>query len=88
MPTLSEQGYAKTGGDSWHGIVAIRGTPQPVIDALAKAIQDALLSPDVIEKLANVQHFDSFLGPDAFREKIVQERKTYGEVIRKANIKV
>jgi hypothetical protein len=39
-------------------------------------------------QLANVQHFDSFLSPEAFREKIVQERKTYGDVIRKANIKV
>ncbi len=88
MPTLREQGYAKTGGDSWHGIVAIRDTPQPVVDALSKAIESALKSPDVVEKLANVQHFDSFLAPEAFRDKIVQERKTYGEVIRKANIKV
>jgi hypothetical protein len=39
-------------------------------------------------QLANVQHFDSFLAPDAFREKIVQERKTYGEVIWKAIITV
>ena len=61
MPTLSEQGYAKTGGDFWHGIVANRGTPQPVVDALSKAIEKALKSPDVIEKLANVQHFGSFL---------------------------
>lgn len=88
MPTLREQGYAKTGGDSWHGIVAIRGTPQSVVDTLSKAIERALKSPEVIEKLANVQHFDSYLAPDAFREKIVRERRTYGEVIQKANIKV
>jgi tripartite-type tricarboxylate transporter receptor subunit TctC len=88
MPTLSEQGYAKTGGESWHGIVAIKGTPQLIVDALSMAIDEALKSPDVVEKLANVQHFASFLPPDAFRERILQERKTYGEVIRVANIKV
>lgn len=88
MPTLSEQGYGRTGGESWHGIVAIKGTPQPVVDALSNAIDEALKSPDVVEKLANVQHFPSFLPPEAFREKIVQERKIYGDVIRKADIKL
>jgi tripartite-type tricarboxylate transporter receptor subunit TctC len=88
MATLSEQGYARTGGESWHGIVAIKDTPRPVIDALSNAIGDALKAPDVVDKLAKVQHFDSFLPPDTFRERIAQERKTYGEVIRKAEIKL
>ena len=88
MPTLSEQGYAKTGGDSWHGIVAIKGTPQPVVDTLSSAIEEALKAPDVVEKLANVQHFASFLPPGAFRERIVRERAAYGEVIQKANIRL
>lgn len=88
MATLSEQGYAKTGGESWHGIVAIKGTPQSVVDTLSTAIGDALKAPDVVDKLAKVQHFDSFLPPDAFRERIVQERNTYAEVIRKAGIKL
>jgi tripartite-type tricarboxylate transporter receptor subunit TctC len=88
LPTLSEQGYAKTGGDSWHGILAIRDTPQPVVDALSKAIEEALKSPDVVEKLANVQHFDSYLGPAAFSARIVEERKTYADVIKRAGIKL
>ncbi len=88
LPTLSEQGYAKTGGESWHGIVAIKGTPQPIVDSLSQAIRNSLKSPDVVEKLANVQHFDSFLSPENFRALIGEERNTYGEIIRKANIKV
>lgn len=55
IPTLGEQGYAKTGGESWHGVVAIKDTPQSVVDAFSKAIAEALKSPDVAEKLANVQ---------------------------------
>lgn len=88
LPTLSEQGYGKTGGESWHGIVALKGTPQPVVDTLSKAIEDALKAPDVVEKLANAQHFGSFLPPQAFAAKIVEERRTYAEVIRKADIKL
>jgi tripartite-type tricarboxylate transporter receptor subunit TctC len=88
LPTLSEQGYARTGGDSWHGIVAIKDTPTPIIDALSKAIEEALKSPDVVEKLANVQHFDSYLGPAAFSARIVEERKTYADVIKRAGIKL
>jgi tripartite-type tricarboxylate transporter receptor subunit TctC len=88
LPTLKEQGYGKTGGDSWYGIVAIKGTPQSIVDTLANAIGEALKSQSVIEKLANVQHFDSFLPLNAFADKIVQERASYGEVIRKGNIKI
>ncbi|MCW5733140.1 MAG: tripartite tricarboxylate transporter substrate binding protein [Enhydrobacter sp.] len=88
IPTLKEQGYAKTGGESWHGVVAIKDTPPSVVDALSKAIEGALRSPEVVEKLANVQHFASYLPSEPFREKIVQERKMYGDVIQKANIKV
>ena len=88
LPTLAEQGYGKIGGDSWYGIVAIKGTPEPVVNTLSKAIDTALKAPEVIEKLANVQHFGSYLSPDAFRTKIVQERAAYGDVIRRANIKV
>jgi tripartite-type tricarboxylate transporter receptor subunit TctC len=88
LPTLAEQGYGRTGGESWHGVAAQKGTPQPVVDALSSAIEEALRDPEVVEKLANVQHFGSFLGPQAFRAKIAQERKAYGEVIGRANIKL
>lgn len=88
LPTLAEQGYGKTGGDSWYGIVAIKGTPQPVVDALSKAIDNALKSPDVVEKLANVQHFGSYLAPADFNAKIVAERALYGDIIRRAAIKI
>ncbi len=88
LPTLSEQGYGKMGGESWHGIVAAKGTPQPIVDALSNAIRDALKSPDVVERLGGVQHFDSYLSSADFRALIGRERQTYAEVIRKANIKV
>ena len=88
LPTLGEQGYAKTGGESWHGIAALKGTPRPVVEGLSAAIDEALKSPEVVDRLAAVQHFPTFLPPDAFRDRIVQERRTYGEVIARARIKV
>ncbi len=88
LPTLKEQGYGKTGGDSWYGIVAVKGTSQPIIDTLSRAIDSALKDPEVIEKLAGVQHFGSYLAPDAFRQKILVERQNFGDVIAKGNIKI
>jgi tripartite-type tricarboxylate transporter receptor subunit TctC len=88
LPTLKEQGYGKSGGDSWYGIVAHSGTPPAVVDALSNAMAEAHKSPDVIAKLASVQHFSSYLAPAAFREKILQERASYAELVRKAHIKV
>jgi len=88
LPTLKEQGYGKTGGDSWYGIVAVKGTPQPIVDTLSNAIDEALKTPEVIEKLASVQHFGTYLSPAAFREKIAVERKNFGDVIAKGGIKI
>jgi tripartite-type tricarboxylate transporter receptor subunit TctC len=88
LPTLREQGYGKTGGDSWYGIVAVKGTPQSIVDTLSKGIDEALKSPDVVEKLASVQHFGSYLTPQDFREKIVVERKNFGEAIARGGIKI
>jgi tripartite-type tricarboxylate transporter receptor subunit TctC len=88
IPTLREQGYGKIGGDGWYGILAPKGTPQPIIDKLDKAIAQAAALPEVNEKLATSGNFPSYLGPAAFKETIAREAKSFGEVIKTANIKV
>ena len=38
----------------WHGLYAPKGTPKPVIDKLAAALQGALKDQKVIERLADL----------------------------------
>ena len=88
IPTLKEQGLGKIGGDAWYGILAAKGTPQMAIDKLAKAIGEAVKDPALNEKLVTSGNYASFQDAAAFGATIERERASFGEIIKKADIKV
>jgi tripartite-type tricarboxylate transporter receptor subunit TctC len=88
IPTLREQGLGKIGGDAWYGILAARGTPQPIVDKMSKAIGDACRIPEVTEKLVPTGNYPSYLDSAAFAAVIERERVSFGDVIKKADIKI
>ena len=51
VPTLAEQGYAEAQVMPWFGIAVPAGTPAPIVDRISKALDTALASPDVQNKL-------------------------------------
>jgi tripartite-type tricarboxylate transporter receptor subunit TctC len=51
MPTMAEQGFAEAQVTPWFGIVVPSGTPQPIVDRISKALEAALATPDVQQKL-------------------------------------
>ena len=88
IPTLRETGYGKQGGESWYGVLAPAGTPAPVVAKLSKAIEQALKSPDVLDKLDKGGAKPTYLDSAAMRAQIDMESKYFGDVIKRANIKV
>lgn len=51
VPTMAEQGFAEAQVTPWFGIVVPAGTPQPVVDRISKALEAALATPEVRQKL-------------------------------------
>jgi tripartite-type tricarboxylate transporter receptor subunit TctC len=51
VPTMAEQGYPGAQVTPWFGIVVPAGTPGPIVDRISKALDTALASPDVQNKL-------------------------------------
>jgi len=88
IPTLKEQGLGKIGGDAWYGILAAKGTPQVAIDKLARAIGEAVKDPALNEKLVTSGNYASYQDPATFGATIERERASFGEIIKKADIKV
>src|SRR5262245_49789550 len=88
IPTLKETGYGKEGGESWYGILAPAGTPQAIVEKMAKAIEDALKSPDVLDKLDKGGAKPTYLGPAAMRVQITKESAMFGDIIKRADIKM
>ncbi|HYX02111.1 MAG TPA: tripartite tricarboxylate transporter substrate binding protein [Reyranella sp.] len=87
IPTLKETGYGKEGGESWYGILAPAGTPQPVVDKMAKAIEEALKSPEVLDKLDKGGAKPTFLGPTDMRAQVTKESAMFADIIRRADVK-
>jgi tripartite-type tricarboxylate transporter receptor subunit TctC len=88
IPTLREQGYGKIGGDAWYGILAPKGTPQAIVDKMGKAVGEAAKMPDINEKLVSSGNYPSYLDSAALRDTIARETQSFGEIIKKADIKI
>jgi len=88
VPTLKEQGLGKIGGDAWYGILAARGTPQVAIDKLSRAIGEAVKDPVLNEKLVASGNYASYQDSVTFAATIERERVSFGEIIKKADIKI
>jgi tripartite-type tricarboxylate transporter receptor subunit TctC len=78
----------KIGGDAWYGILAAKGTPQIAIDKLSRAIGEACQDAAVNEKLVTSGNYASYLDQAALGATIERERVSFGEIIKKADIKV
>jgi tripartite-type tricarboxylate transporter receptor subunit TctC len=51
VPTLAEQGFGEAQVTPWFGIVVPAGTPEPIVARISQALEAALASPEVREKL-------------------------------------
>ena len=86
VPAVSEllPGFDLT---PWNGLLAPAGTPQSVIDVLAKAVSEVAKEPAVIERL-NTLGIDPRGSSSAdFVEVIKKEQQVYDEAIEAAGLK-
>ena len=86
IPTLKETGYGKMGGESWYGILAPAGTPPAIVDKMAKAIEEAMNSPDVLDRLDKSGAKPTYLGPAAMRAQATRESAMFADIIKRANV--
>lgn len=85
VPTYKEKGWDVV-RYQWRGIMAKTGTPKPVIDRLASAIQKAQQTQEWKTYLARVSQLDGFQGPDAFRAQLAQDVKETEAVKKKLGL--
>jgi len=88
VPTLEEVGIKNAESDTFQGIFVVAGTPQPVIDRLAKELTTILASPDIKEKFVKIGLPVVAEGPAAFRARVQREVPMYKEIIDKAGLKI
>ena len=87
-PSLEELGIRDAVSDTFQGIYAPGGTPQPIIDRLVKELSAILSRDDVREKFTKAGLPVVAEGPDMFRARIAREVPMYKEIIDQAGLKI
>jgi tripartite-type tricarboxylate transporter receptor subunit TctC len=89
LPTAAESGLPGFGITVWFGMYAPKGTPKPVIDKLAAALQKALQDPEVKNRLAASGAETVALDrarPEALRAFLATEIDKWVPLIKKAGV--
>ena len=86
VPTMAEQGFAEAPVTPWFGIVAPVATPQPVVERISKALEAALATAEVRQKL-DVAGCEPKSAPlAAFADIIKSDVGLWAKVVKEAGI--
>jgi tripartite-type tricarboxylate transporter receptor subunit TctC len=87
LPTMVEAGVPDCESVLWFGISAPAGTPQPIIDKLSRAANEALKS-DEVTKALQAQTVAAMGGtPEQFRKHMAAEQKRWTDVVNAAGLR-
>ena len=88
VPTVSESGFSGYEAGNWFGIFAPPGTPAPVVERLNGAINAAMTSPQMKERLQS-QGADPLSGtPQQLADLVKSELAKFAKIVKAANIRV
>ena len=87
MPTVAEAGLPGFDSTLWYGVWAPAGTPDAVVDKIAKDIARALAAPDVRERLAKLSAETMSMTPAEFARFVRSEAESVARIVRAAGIK-
>jgi len=87
VPTLAEAGLPGYELSPWFAAFVPAKTPQPVIDALNKAMLEALKKPAVQQRLAGIGAEPIGSTPAALRDHLAKETTKWGALIKEKGIR-
>ena len=87
IPTLIEAGVPGYVVTQWHGMLAPRGTPRPIVDRLQAEIAKAVRQPQVESRLALDGTEPIASTPKAFGDHLKAERTQWAKVVKEASIR-
>jgi tripartite-type tricarboxylate transporter receptor subunit TctC len=86
VPTMAEAGIPDFDTPLWFGLLAPKGTPQPVIDKLADAARKAMHAPAAVDALHKQGFVPDDMGPDQFGAFIKSEIARWSQVAQAAGL--
>lgn len=88
VPTLGESGLPGFTGANWWALVAPAGTPEPIINKMREAVQEALKQPQVIERYKALGLARPEQTPEEFARGLKGEAARWSEIVKRGNIRL
>ena len=86
VPSFAQLGVAGLDRDTWVGLYAPAGTPQPVLDRVAQAVSDALSSPAVRERYAQLGLIAEGGSPQDLARRMEDDRQYWTQAVQRTGI--
>jgi len=88
LPTIAEAGVPGYSAPGWVGVIAPAGVPRPIVDKLNAAANRATQFPAFVKWNTGVGNEPGGGTPEQFATLIASDSKKWGEVIKRAGIKM
>jgi tripartite-type tricarboxylate transporter receptor subunit TctC len=88
LPTMVELGYPRIQAESWYGLIAPAGTPEPILARLHEAALAALRSPEVATQIESQGSVAAPTSREEFRQLILDEQTKWKQVIEATGLKL
>lgn len=88
MPTAAEAGLPEVLLTTWTGFYAPKGTPPEIVNRINADLYTVAAMPEVVERLAALGGTPKLMRPAEFAAFASAEKDRWGQIIRRANIKV
>ena len=73
----------------WYGLFAPAGTPEPVLTRLRAEVANALVLPDVMDKLRNAGGVEPWItSPEEFAAELRSEYAKYAKLVKDVGAKI
>ena len=88
VPTAAEAGFPDVLLTTWTGYYVPKGTPREVVDKINADIRTVAAMPETAARLEAMGAVPRLMSPDEFAAFGRAEKERWGNIIRRANIKV
>lgn len=85
-PTLAESGAGDIDIPQWSALFAVIGTPAPVLARLGRSVEESLAEGPVRQQFLNAAMEIVPIPPEAFLQKMVQDRERWARLIKERRI--
>jgi tripartite-type tricarboxylate transporter receptor subunit TctC len=85
-PTLAESGAGDIDIPQWSALFAVSGTPAPVLARLGRSVEESLAEGPVRQQFLNAAMEIVPTPPEAFLQKMVQDRERWARLIKERRI--